>query len=709
MAKKKAAVVPATTATKAQKYAAHKNKMAKIGRLLAMSGRDIAPLPDPEIENTTRRERCRRDFKTFCEAYFPLTFSRKWSADHLKAIVKIQTAILEGGLFALAMPRGSGKTSLVETACIWAILYGHAQFVALIGASAEAATEMLSSIKSELENNDILYSDFKRILYPIHKLEGIANRCNGQLFNNQRTHITWTSSEIVLPTMPGPNNEGSGAILKVAGITGRIRGMKFKRSDGQAVRPTLVVIDDPQTDDSARSASQNAKRESILAGAVLGLAGPGKKIAGVMPCTIIQPGDMADNILDRMKHPEWNGERTKMVYKFPSNSKLWDDYRTLRAESFKQHGHGRGATTFYETNRSAMDDGAEVAWEERFDPDELSAIQHAMNKKFDLGDAAFSAEYQNEPIVTDLGDEDNLSADRIASKLNGHQRGVVPIDANHLTMFVDVQGKMLFWMVCGWGDNFTGYVLDYGVFPDQKLNYFTLRDSKRTLQSVFKGTGTEGAIYAGLQELCKEQLDREWRRDDGAAMRIGLCLIDANWGNSTDVIYQFCRQDSHSALLLPSHGRGVGAASKPFSEYRPEPGCRTGLNWRIPITLGKRAIRHVIHDVNFWKSFVHARLMVPMGDKGCLSLFGREPVTHRMLADHLTAEYKIRTEGRGRTVDEWRIRADSRDNHWFDALVGCAAAASIQGCKLEIAGSGVITQKRGKRYTIEQLTAAYRR
>ncbi|MFN7291962.1 MAG: hypothetical protein ACK5ST_01420, partial [bacterium] len=45
--------------------------------------------------------------------------------------------------------------------------------------------------------------------------------------------------------------------------------------------------------------SQCATRESILAGAILGLAGPGKKISGIMPCTVIRPGDMADNILSR--------------------------------------------------------------------------------------------------------------------------------------------------------------------------------------------------------------------------------------------------------------------------------------------------------------------------------------------------------------------------------------------------------------------------
>jgi hypothetical protein len=33
-------------------------------------------------------------------------------------------------------------------------------------------------------------------------------------------------------------------------------------------------------------------------------------------------------------------------------------------------------------------------------------------------------------------------------------------------------------------------------------------------------------------------------------------------------------------------------------------------------------------------------------------------------------------------VDEWKLRAGGPDNHWFDCLVGCAAAASIQGAAL---------------------------
>ena len=103
---------------------------------------------------------------------------------------------------------------------------------------------------------------------------------------------------------------------------------------------------------------------------------------------------------------------------------------------------------------------------------------------------------------------------------------------------------------------------------------------------------------------------------------------------STDVVYQFCRQSPYAAVLTPSHGRFVGAASKPFSEYRKSPGETLGLNWFIPNVNGKRSIRHVLFDANYWKTFVQARLKVALGDRGCLSLFGEHPDPHRLLAEH---------------------------------------------------------------------------
>jgi hypothetical protein len=249
-------------------------------------------------------------------------------------------------------------------------------------------------------------------------------------------------------------------------------------------------------------------------------------------------------------------------------------------------------------------------------------------------------------------------------------------------MFIDVQQNLLFHLVACWTDEFTGYVIDYGSWPDQHRDYFTLRDAQITLAAKTKGAGLEGSIYAGLKQLTEDYLAREWLREDGAAVRIDRCLIDANWGNSTDLVYQFCRESLHAGIVMPSHGRYVGASSIPFSEYKRKHGDRIGHNWRTPNVQGKRAVRYVLFDSNYWKSFVYARLAVAMGDKGCLSLFGRDPEKHRLLAEHLTAEYRVKTSGRGRTVDEWKLRPERVDNHWFDCLVGCAVGASMQGAIL---------------------------
>lgn len=94
----------------------------------------------------------------------------------------------------------------------------------------------------------------------------------------------------------------------------------------------------------------------------------------------------------------------------------------------------------------------------------------------------------------------------------------------------------------------------------------------------------------------------------------------------------------------------------------------------------KRAIQYVAFDTNYWKTFIYSRLAVAPGDKGCLALFG-DANQHRLFADHLTAKDRVKTPGRGRTVDEWKLRP-GRDNHWFDGIVGCAVGASVLGAEL---------------------------
>jgi hypothetical protein len=121
------------------------------------------------------------------------------------------------------------------------------------------------------------------------------------------------------------------------------------------------------------------------------------KLSDIRPCTVIRPGNMADRILDRDQHPQWQGQRTKMVYAFRANEALWSKYGEIRAEGLRAERGLADATEFYRRHRAEMDEGTTVAWPERYNHHELSAVQHTMNLKLQ-DERAFWAEYQNQPL-----------------------------------------------------------------------------------------------------------------------------------------------------------------------------------------------------------------------------------------------------------------------------------------------------------------------
>jgi hypothetical protein len=675
-------------------YEERKLREAERNRAMSKAGRDIGAIPS--VEDPHRRERCSESFRGFCEQYFPGAFHLKWSDDHLRVIEKIERAVIDGGLFAFAMPRGSGKTTLARIAGLWAILYGYRPYVCLIGSAEDQAKSMLDAIKREMLANDLLLADFPDAIYPIRKLENNARRQIGQLCQGKPTYINWSADKLVMPTID--NSPASGAVITVAGLDSNIRGQQHTRMDGTIVRPSLVILDDPQTRQSANSPAQTRHRLSILNGDVLGLGGPGVKMAGFMTCTIIYHDDLAEQVLDRTRNPEWQGECTRLVYSFPTGAqaeKHWDQYAQLRAESLREGNDGAEATAYYEKHRSAMDAGSQIAWPQRFNHDEVSALQHAMNLKL-RDEEAFFAEYQNQPI-TDQADEDVLTPDQVARRTNGRPRKQVPIECTRVTAFVDVHDKLLFYAVCGWAEDFTGYVIDYGTYPDQKRSLFTLREAKKTMADFVPGAGVEGAVQAGLKQLVSDLLQTDWPHGQGK-IRIDQLLIDS--GYLPGVISNVCHH-LPGAGGMPSKGVGIRAGSRPMSTYRRKPGERHGHHWYVPNVSRTSEFRHVQIDTNYWKSFVHGRLAVAPGDRGSLTLFGENPVAHRLFADHIAgSESWVRTEGHGRVVQEWKLRPSRPDNHWLDCLVGCAVGASMLGIQLGVEG---VPRKKRKRIKLSEI------
>jgi hypothetical protein len=383
-----------------------------------------------------------------------------------------------------------------------------------------------------------------------------------------------------------------------------------------------VLLDDPQTPESARSPAQNVTREQLIAADVLGMAGPDRALSAVMPCTVIAPGDMVDRILDRKKHPLWRGERTRMLVTMPADLALWQPYFDLYArDAQREPPDFAESVAYYLANREALEQGAEASWPARKLPGEVSPVQSAMHLYF-RDKTAFMAEYQNSPLPLVPDGPGDLKPDAVAARLNRCPRYHVPPGCTRLTAFIDVQKDLLYYAVCGWTEGFGGAVLDYGAWPDQGRPYFALADANPTLS---RATGIEemrGALYAGLTALSARLLGREWPVQDSAG----------------------------SALRPPQAGRG----------------------------------RLLLYDANLQKSFLAARLSQPLGSPGALLLFGDDAHLHRMLAEHCCAEQAIPTEGRGRKLEEWRVRPGRTENHLWDCCVGATVAASSLG--LEAAG-----------------------
>jgi hypothetical protein len=681
------------SAAPTDKYAEKRVREAERQRDQSSKVRDIAPLP--AVKNPKRRAAAVKSFRKFCETYFPNRFNMKWSPDHLEVLAEIQRIITKVSVLAVAMPRGSGKTSLAECAVLWAILcFGH-KFVMLIAATKGKAKDLLLSVRTEIEYNDLLFEDFPEVCYPIRKLEGVNQR--KPLFNGQQIFVKVQKTEIIIPQLPGTAHKG--AIIRCAGLLGgEIRGSSYVLPDGERLRPSFFVADDPQTDGSAKSEKQSEERERILAGAVLGMAGPGKSIAGIVPCTVIRSGDMADRILNRELHPEYNGRRYRLLTRMPADKDLeaWRRYGEVRADGLRAGDEGAAGNAYYKIHRKEIEANTSAAWEQRFLKGELSAIQHAINLW--LKDRrAFYAEYQNDPAAAEEVDYRRLDPNVLIKRTSGHRRGVVPVAAQYLAAGIDCHDDLLYWTVLALEANYTAAVIDYGTWPEQRSRYFLKREASPDIEkALFDRDRLErdnkARLYAALETLVELLLGREFPREPDGSARLGKIVLDA--GYLGDTVFQFCKESKHAGLLFPSFGAVQGMPNK---NSRPKNGARWGDDYYVPPP-GRRPVRHALVDSNAWISKTHAAFLAPKGATGAWLLFDDDPSAHRCFADHICAELPqdLIDAKTGEKIRRWKLKPNA-DNHWLDATKLAGVGGFELGCRRVFSDQAGVPQSKSKR------------
>ncbi len=672
-----------------EKYARHREDMARRSRERSAAGQDIGEIPP--VVDPDRRELCKDDDELFERTYFPARFPLPFSPAHLEMSRRMERVIRGGGLEAVAFMRGGGKTTMAEVKVLKAILYGFRNFVVLLQASDPLAGRSLKKIKRELETNDRLFEDFPEVCYPIRKLNHSTRRAEGQRYRGRPTLVEWTADGVVMPTIEG--SAASGSVIHIAGIASAFKGLAATAPDGSVRRPDLVLIDDAQTRASAKSPTQTGDRESVIADDALALAGPDRTIAAVMLCTPIYVNDLSERFLDPDRHPEWNRIRTKMLPKFPSRMDLWDQYAEARRQGQRNEDGGKAGRDFYAANREAMDAGAVVTWPERLKAGpfegtsalELAMILHYTNPR------TFAAEYQCEAAAPDLGaGTKELDPKVIATRFNGCPRLAVPAESSRLTAYFDC-GKFLHWyIVTAWTEGFGGAVIDYGCWPRQARSFFLAEDARPKLADMPGMIGMTEAqlVFAGLTAMADEVLGRTYYRQGGGEAKLDMVLIDS--GFQKDSVFQWVRQAmKYGCPIHPSKGYAKTATTLGVGDWTKRQGERVGHHWKLT-TGGKDRTRSVVYDTDVWKSIVYGMLCTPPGDLRAagLNLFGKDGDTHEMIAHHFAAEYaeEMENKTRGTKFDKWKDRPDRPNNHLWDCAVGAAVAASVAGLEWTATG-----------------------
>jgi hypothetical protein len=616
-------------------------------------------------------------------------FTYDFTHQQREMIAAIRRAVMFGGDQALAASRGEGKTSIVERLLTKYTLQGLITFSVLFSATGSAAEDSLESIKSDIADNDLLADYYPEVCIPVRALENTPNRAhyqmvsgrrfdNGEVYEKASSKFSWCGHAIVLPNVPGSPSAQS--VIATRGLDAAVRGLKKKGK-----RPQVAIIDDPDTEETARSEDQAKKLEDRIDKGIGGLGGQRKPIARVMLTTLQSRISASYKFTDPAQKPTWNGRRFRYLVKPPDRLDLWDEYIAL-AQANMQDGdeHARAAHAFFIEHRPAMEAGAEVANENRFDasilPDgsqkELSSLQSYYNHVVRIGAESVATELDNDPPEESGPVESGITSSRIQRQVNGFERKIVPPGCTVITQGIDVRKVALHWVVRAWRpDGLAYHTIDYGVHEVHGTKYGS-------------DDGVDVAVRNAIKARMGEVRDSHgYMTPTGEMIPVHFTLVDAGW--RTDAVYSACRELGVGIMPAMGFGKSNGCAKANFSPYQHTTDDRIpGDGWNM--TRQASGTWLVAMDADRWKAWEHDRWMTDPGKPGGFFLFGEPSIKGGRLSDdeknhfayskHVVSEVEVEEVVKGALVRRWKAKSDN--NHYLDASYMASVAANIKGIKL---------------------------
>lgn len=634
----------------------NKGSRAEQARLQRNIERDIVI---PPCKNPRRRAKCEKSLVAFLETYCMEDggFLADKPAPSMYPIIEhIQSAITSSGWYHVRMPRGHGKTSYVKGGIAYALAYGFRKYVVAVSAAGSGASSMLRDIFALFERSETFAEDFPEVAVPIRALDGKTQRAKSLTVKGKPCNIRINAAELNLPEVEG--YPSSGGIVNAVGFTANARG-KVKGK----IRPDLVIFDDLQDEESAKSQDRVREALSNIEKNFLNLGGHTKTIAALMTSTPIEPDDLSETIATR---DTWYTSTFKMVLSFPKTlDTLWAEYNAIRRHERIQ---GRkphiACNRFYRKHRKEMDAGAEVLNPRNYDRAvEVSGIQHAMNLYYN-GEEQFYSEYQMQPkrrqVVFALSP--SLVVNRTRKNwapFHIPPESVLTICATDLNPSYGFTSAMITF------DRFaTGTVVWYGI-------HRTNIHREHTTEAIYRA-----AIYDQLVILSNKL------KAECAAHKIELAAwaIDGG-GEQFEPVQRFRRSTKDIGCpfdVVPMLGR-AGKTWNPFVRSR----IRQSINETVECGATDRdgnKQRWTNFDADYWRETMQRAWIGEIGTAGGLSLFGDAAnINHDEFASQVSAEQLRSKEQTQDGTYKYVWTGGDAHHDYADAVTMCVALAGNRG------------------------------
>lgn len=450
----------------------HKNRTAESEAQRKRAARDTSFAIDAEIAEARgridwkRRKRAEKSLAAWLTTYGIGVFvdDPPPKPHGVKILAEMEEAVGSSRPYQVLVARGGGKTSYTEAAVAYLIATGRKRFCLISSINAKQAQQILREITAVFTEEPFA-TDYPDIAVPLLLLDGHGRR--SQRYGGRDTKVRLVTDETALPVIvekDGTASAASGACIRAKALKS-VRGTK-----NGTQRPDLVVLDDLQTREVAESEERVADVLKLIRGDVMGLAGRGKASV-ISTATTIAPDDVTVLLA---ADPAWKTTRNPALVRWPDEwgkegHGLWGQYFALFDEENANdipHGRSGGSLALYRRNRKAMDAGADILNWGFFDREggQISGLQRLMDAYHQMGNDAFMAEYQMEPVRNSFAVE--VTARLIMSRVRPGVRACEVPEGTVMTVAAtDLNPSYgLTTAVVAFDVNLTGLVTAYKVF-----------------------------------------------------------------------------------------------------------------------------------------------------------------------------------------------------------------------------------------------------